>query len=92
MREVETDDQRERVLSLYREHRKLIKPGRLDIPRRMPNFCIRYTQQDAVGVVRTGLAAAQRAGDLLEAGVAKSGCKRRTHAARAHDHAVAGKR
>jgi hypothetical protein len=36
MREVETADQRERVLALYREHRKLIKPGRLDIPRRMP--------------------------------------------------------
>jgi hypothetical protein len=36
MREVETGDQRERVLALYREHRKLLKPGRLDIPRRMP--------------------------------------------------------
>ncbi len=36
LREVETDDQRERVLALYREHRKLIKTGRLDIPRRMP--------------------------------------------------------
>jgi hypothetical protein len=36
VREVETADQRERVLALYREHRKLLKPGRLDIPRRMP--------------------------------------------------------
>jgi hypothetical protein len=36
LREVDTDNQRERVLALYREHRKLIKPGRLDIPRRMP--------------------------------------------------------
>jgi len=36
VREVETADHRERVLALYREHRKLLKPGRLDIPRRMP--------------------------------------------------------
>ncbi|HEV2956023.1 MAG TPA: hypothetical protein VGX95_07880 [Xanthobacteraceae bacterium] len=36
VREVETADQRERVLALYREHRKLLKVGRLDIPRRMP--------------------------------------------------------
>ena len=36
VREVETANQRERVLALYRDHRKLLKPGRLDIPRRMP--------------------------------------------------------
>jgi hypothetical protein len=36
VREIESADQRERVLALYREHRKQIKTGRLDIPRRMP--------------------------------------------------------
>jgi hypothetical protein len=36
LREVETNDGREHVLALYREHRKQIKPGRLDIPRRSP--------------------------------------------------------
>jgi hypothetical protein len=36
VREIESADQRERVLALYREHRKQIKAGRLDIPRRMP--------------------------------------------------------
>jgi len=36
LREVESADERERVLALHREHRKLIKPGRLDIPRRVP--------------------------------------------------------
>ncbi|MBV8826657.1 MAG: hypothetical protein JO084_16785 [Bradyrhizobiaceae bacterium] len=36
LREIDKGDQRERVLAIYREHRKLIKPGRLDIPRRMP--------------------------------------------------------
>jgi hypothetical protein len=39
MREAETADQRERVLALHHEHRKLIKPGRLDIPRRVPPLC-----------------------------------------------------
>src|SRR5262249_56727908 len=34
VREVEAADHRERVLALYRDHRKLLKPGRLDIPRR----------------------------------------------------------
>jgi hypothetical protein len=39
LREVEAPDQRERVLALYREHRKLLQPGRLDIPRRVPPLC-----------------------------------------------------
>jgi hypothetical protein len=38
-REIETADEREQVLALYRDHRKLIKPGRLDIPRRVPPLC-----------------------------------------------------
>jgi hypothetical protein len=38
-REIEAADQREQVLALYRDHRKLIKPGRLDIPRRVPPLC-----------------------------------------------------
>src|SRR5262249_38116763 len=32
----EIDDHRERVLATYREHRKQLETGRLDIPRRMP--------------------------------------------------------
>ena len=36
VREVEAPDQRERVLALYRTHRKQLKPGRLAIPRRVP--------------------------------------------------------
>jgi hypothetical protein len=36
VREVEAADDRDRVLVLYRDHRKLLKAGRLDIPRRMP--------------------------------------------------------
>jgi hypothetical protein len=39
LREVEAPDQRERVLALYREHRKLLQPGRLAIPRRVPPLC-----------------------------------------------------
>src|SRR5262249_14270497 len=39
MREGETADQPERGLALYREHPQLIKPGRLDIPRRVPPLC-----------------------------------------------------
>jgi hypothetical protein len=36
MRAVDAPDQREAVLALYREHRRHLKPGRLDIPRRVP--------------------------------------------------------
>ena len=36
MREVETPVEREKVLALYYEHRKELKQGRLDIPRRVP--------------------------------------------------------
>jgi hypothetical protein len=39
VREVEARDQRERVLSLYREQRRLLQPGRLDIARRVPPLC-----------------------------------------------------
>jgi hypothetical protein len=62
-----------------------------DCLRRLPNLRVGYTQQDAVGSLRTSLAAAQRPGDL-EAGGAQGGGERRAHSARAHDHAVAGKR
>ena len=61
------------------------------VARRPADLGVGDAQQHAVGVVRTALAAAQRPGDL-EAGGAQSGCERRAHAARAHDHAVAGKR
>jgi hypothetical protein len=40
------------------------------VARRIPDFGVRHTQQDAVGVMRTSLATGKRAGDLLEAGVA----------------------
>ncbi len=36
LREIDTPDQRERILGLYRQHRKELRPGRLDIPRRVP--------------------------------------------------------
>jgi hypothetical protein len=36
IREVETSDERNKVLSLYWENRKTLKQGRLDIPRRVP--------------------------------------------------------
>jgi hypothetical protein len=36
VREIETADEREKVLALYRKHRKTLKQGRLDIPRRVP--------------------------------------------------------
>jgi hypothetical protein len=36
LREVETPDARDKVLSLYRENRKTLQQGRLDIPRRVP--------------------------------------------------------
>jgi hypothetical protein len=36
LREVETPDEREKILTLYRENRKSLKQGRLDIPRRVP--------------------------------------------------------
>jgi hypothetical protein len=36
LREVETPDERNKVLSLYWENRKTLKQGRLDIPRRVP--------------------------------------------------------
>ena len=36
LREIETTDERDKVLSLYRENRKALRKGRLDIPRRVP--------------------------------------------------------
>jgi hypothetical protein len=36
LREIETPDEREKVLALYRDHRKTLRQGRLDIPRRVP--------------------------------------------------------
>ena len=36
MREVESVGEREKVVSLYQQHRKKLKDGRLDIPRRVP--------------------------------------------------------
>jgi hypothetical protein len=36
VREVETTDQRDKILSLYRENRKTLQQGRLDIPRTVP--------------------------------------------------------
>jgi hypothetical protein len=39
LREVEAPDERERVLALYREHRKVLRRGRLDFPRRVPPLC-----------------------------------------------------
>jgi len=36
LREIETPDERDKVLSLYRENRKTLRKGRLDIPRRVP--------------------------------------------------------
>jgi hypothetical protein len=36
LRAVERANQREQVLSLYREHRKTLRQGRLDMPRRVP--------------------------------------------------------
>ena len=36
MREVEGADAREKVLSLYRDHRKILQQGRLGFPRRVP--------------------------------------------------------
>jgi len=36
LREVETPDERDKVLSLYRENRKTLQHGRLDIARRVP--------------------------------------------------------
>jgi hypothetical protein len=36
VREVETLDEREKILCLYREHRKQLRTGRLKIPRRVP--------------------------------------------------------
>ena len=36
LREVETPDERDKILSLYRENRKTLQQGRLDIPRRVP--------------------------------------------------------
>ena len=36
LREIETPDEREKVLALYRDHRKTLQQGRLDIPRRVP--------------------------------------------------------
>jgi hypothetical protein len=36
LREIETSDDREKILGLYRQHRKELRPRRLDIPRRVP--------------------------------------------------------
>jgi hypothetical protein len=36
VREVETPDEREKILALYRQHRKELQQGRLGIPRRVP--------------------------------------------------------
>ena len=36
VREAATPNEREKILSLYREHRKEVRPGRLAIPRRVP--------------------------------------------------------
>src|SRR6202158_1572091 len=36
LRQVETPDERDKVLLLYRENRKKLQQGRLDIPRRVP--------------------------------------------------------
>jgi hypothetical protein len=36
LREIEKPDERDKVLSLYRENRKTLRKGRLDIPRRVP--------------------------------------------------------
>jgi hypothetical protein len=36
LREVETPDERDKILSLYRENRKTLQQGRLDISRRVP--------------------------------------------------------
>ena len=36
LREVDKPDEREKILALYREHRKELRPGRLNIPRRVP--------------------------------------------------------
>src|SRR5258708_4189922 len=35
-REVETPDERKRILNLYRQHRHQLRQGRLDVPRRVP--------------------------------------------------------
>jgi hypothetical protein len=39
VREVATPDQREKVLALYRDHRKTLRRERLAIPRRVPPMC-----------------------------------------------------
>jgi hypothetical protein len=36
LREIATPDEREKILALYRNHRRELKAGRIDIPRRMP--------------------------------------------------------
>src|SRR6266851_6249013 len=36
LREIDTPDERQKILALYREHRKELWPSRLDIPRRVP--------------------------------------------------------
>jgi hypothetical protein len=37
-KQVETPDEREKILALYRDHRRELQPGRLDIPRRVPTL------------------------------------------------------
>ena len=39
MREVDQPDERAAALNLYRHHRRVLKEGRLDIPRRVPPLC-----------------------------------------------------
>jgi hypothetical protein len=36
LREIDTRDEREKILALYRDHRRELKAGRIDFPRRMP--------------------------------------------------------
>jgi len=38
-REIETPNEREKILASYRDHRKELRSGRLDIPRRIPPLC-----------------------------------------------------
>src|SRR5262249_31262852 len=37
-REIQTRSEREKVVALYRERRRQLQPGRLDIPRRVPPY------------------------------------------------------
>jgi hypothetical protein len=39
LREIEGQNEREKILALYRDHRRALRGSRLDIPRRMPPMC-----------------------------------------------------